>query len=130
MKKLYFNLINSINGIRFALKEHSFIIELIGGIILIAYLIFFEFSLIFKTMIIIVYLLLLAFEIMNTSIEKLCDKITKKKDRDIKIIKDLASASVFIVLIIVTLPDVANAPSQRFFRVEQNRFGVGSGRPC
>jgi diacylglycerol kinase (ATP) len=99
MKKLYFNLINSINGISFALKEHSFIIELIGGIILIAYLIFFEFSLIFKTMIIIVYLLLLAFEIMNTSIEKLCDKITKKKDRDIKIIKDLASASVFIVLI-------------------------------
>jgi diacylglycerol kinase len=54
-----------------------------------------------KIIIIVIYLMLLAFEVINTSIEKLCDKITKNYDEDIKIIKDLASASVFIVLLIL-----------------------------
>ena len=39
IKKIYFNFVNSINGIREALKEHSFIIEIIGGILLIPFLI-------------------------------------------------------------------------------------------
>ncbi len=50
-----------------------------------------------------VYFLLLAFEILNTSIEKLSDKITKEIDLDIKNIKDLASAAVFVVLLILII---------------------------
>ena len=98
IKKLYFNFINSINGLKVACKEHSFIIEILGGIILIPCLIFLELNILFKLLIIFTYLLLLAFEIVNTAIEKLCDKITKEIDSDIKKIKDLASASVFVVL--------------------------------
>ena len=53
----------------------------------------------FKLIILTVYFLLLAFEIMNTAIEKISDKITTEIDLDIKKIKDLSSLSVFIVLI-------------------------------
>ena len=87
------------NGLKAAFKEHSFISEIIGGFILIPYLIFSEMGYIFKLIILTVYLLLLAFEIMNTAIKKLSDKITKEIDGDIKKIKDLSSLSVFIVLI-------------------------------
>ena len=98
IKKLYLNFLNSINGLKIACKEHSFIIEIMGGIILIPYLIYIELNFLFKILVIITYFALLAFEIVNTAIEKLCDKITKEIDSDIKKIKDLASASVFVVL--------------------------------
>ena len=101
--KLYKNFINSINGIKIALKENSFVLELIGGIFLLPYLFFLDVSLLFKILILTVYFLLLAFEILNTSIEKLSDKITKEIDPDIKNIKDLASAAVFVVLLILVI---------------------------
>ena len=101
--KLYKNFINSMNGLKIALKENSFIIELIGGIFLIPYLFFLNHSLFLKLLILTVYFLLLAFEILNTSIEKLSDKITKEVDEDIRKIKDLASAAVFVVLIILII---------------------------
>ena len=101
--KLYNNLINSINGIKIALKENSFVLELIGGIFLLPYLFFLDVSLLLKMLILTVYFLLLAFEILNTSVEKLSDKITKEIDPDIKNIKDLASAAVFIVLLILII---------------------------
>ena len=55
----------------------------------------------YKISIIIVYLLLLAFELINSSIEKLSDKITKSIDSDIKTVKDLSSSAVFIVLMLL-----------------------------
>jgi len=103
IKKLYGNLINSLNGLKIVIKENSFILELIGGIFLILYLFITDISTLFKILILSVYFLLLAFEIFNTSIEKLCDKITKETDKDIKIIKDLSSASVFVVLFILII---------------------------
>ena len=103
IKKLYGNLINSLNGLKIVIKENSFILELIGGILLILYLFITDISTLFKLLILSVYFLLLAFEIFNTSIEKLCDKITKETDKDIKIIKDLSSASVFVVLFILII---------------------------
>ena len=103
IKKLYGNLINSLNGLKIVIKENSFILELIGGIFLILYLFITDISNLFKILILSVYFLLLAFEIFNTSIEKLCDKITKETDKDIKIIKDLSSASVFVVLFILII---------------------------
>ena len=101
--KLYNNFINSINGIKMALKENSFVLELIGGIFLLPYLFFLDVSLLLKMLILAVYFLLLAFEILNTSIEKLSDKITKEVDEDIRMIKDLASAAVFVILIILII---------------------------
>ena len=101
MKKLIFNLQNSINGLKIVFKEHSFILEIILGIVLMPYILFADLTTLIKLLIIGNYLLLLAFEIVNTAIEKLCDKITKKIDPDIKKIKDLSSASVFVVLIML-----------------------------
>ena len=101
--KLYKNFINSMNGLKVAVNENSFILELIGGIFLLPYLFFLDASFLLKMLILTVYFLLLAFEILNTSIEKLSDKITKKIDEDIRKIKDLSSAAVFVVLIILII---------------------------
>ena len=99
IKKLFLNFLNSINGLKIVFKESSFVLEIILGIILIPYVLLVNLSIIIKLLIISTYLLLLAFEIFNTAIEKICDKITKKLDPDIKKIKDLSSASVFVILI-------------------------------
>ena len=98
MKKIFLNLINSINGLKMALTQHSFIAEILGGFVLIPYLIITDLNNIFKLIIIILYFLLLAFELLNTAIEKLSDKITKNFDEDIKKIKDISSASVLVIL--------------------------------
>ena len=97
--KFIVNLFNSINGLKLALKEHSFVAEVLGGIIFIPYVLFSDLTLIFKLIMMTVYFLLLAFELVNTAIEKLCNKITLETDSDIKKIKDISSASVFIILI-------------------------------
>ena len=101
MRKLLKNFQNSLNGLRASLKEHSFILEVIGGFLLIPYLIMSDINIYFKLIIGSIYFLLLAFELLNTSIEKLSDKISKEYDPDIKKIKDISSASVFIVLILL-----------------------------
>ena len=103
MKKIFLNLINSINGLKIALTQHSFIAEILGGFVLIPYLIITDLNNIFKLIIIILYFLLLAFELLNTAIEKLSDKITKNFDEDIKKIKDISSASVFVVLSLLVI---------------------------
>ena len=101
IKKLFFNFFNSVNGLKIALKEHSFLIEIIGGIFLIPFIIIINTEIFIKILIITTYLLLLAFELINTSIEKLSDKINKDFDLDIKNIKDMSSAAVFIILILM-----------------------------
>ena len=78
IKKLISNFVNSINGLRVAFTEHSFISEIILGFFVIPYIIIIELDLIFKLIIALTYFLLLAFEIVNTAIEKLSDKITKQ----------------------------------------------------
>ena len=101
MKKIYSNFLNSINGLREVLKENSFILEIIGGLLLIPFLIIVETDSFIKLLIIVIYFILLAFEIINTSIEKISDKIKNDFDLDIKIIKDMSSAAVFIVLLVL-----------------------------
>ena len=103
MKKIFTNLINSINGLKVSLKENSFVLEIIGGFILIPYLIVSDLNNIFKLIIVSIYFLLLAFELINTAIEKLSDKISKKYDPDIKKIKDISSAAVFLILILLLI---------------------------
>ena len=103
VKKLYKNLINSLNGLKIVFKENSFILELVLGVFLIPYIFLSNIELTFKIVLSIIYFLLLAFEILNTAIEKLCDKITTNIDNDIKIIKDLSSAAVFLILVLLAV---------------------------
>ncbi|WP_440651016.1 diacylglycerol kinase [Candidatus Pelagibacter sp. HIMB1495] len=53
----------------------------------------------FKLIIFVTYVTLLALEIINSAIEILCNKITKEYDAEIKKIKDLGSGAVFVILI-------------------------------
>jgi len=103
IKKVFSNLINSVNGLKVAFKEHSFILEIIVGIILIPFLIIVEIDNINKILIIMTYFILLAFELINTSIEKISDKITKNFDLEIKQIKDLSSSAVFIIFLLLII---------------------------
>jgi len=61
--------------LKIALTEDYFIIVIIGGIFLIPFLIFVEIEIFLKILILVIYLLMLGFELINTVIEKLSDKI-------------------------------------------------------
>ena len=101
IKKIYKNFINSLNGLKIVINEKSFVMELILGVFLLPYVLISNIDFNHKLLLLVIYLLLLAIEIINTAIEKLSDKFTKDFDNDIKSIKDLASAAVFLTLIIL-----------------------------
>ena len=103
VKKLYNNLINSLNGLKIVSKENSFILELVLGFFLIPYILLSNIDFNYKIILYVLYFLLLAFEIMNTAIEKLCDKVTTDINPEIKKIKDLSSAAVFLVLTLLVI---------------------------
>ena len=108
IKKLYSNLINSLNGLKIVSKENSFILEIVLGFFLIPYIFLLNIDLNYKIVLSVLYFLLLAFEIMNTAIEKLCDKVTTDINPEIKKIKDLSSAAVFVVLLILIITFLAS----------------------
>tara|TARA_B100001287_G_C22200015_1_gene307548 strand:+ start:43 stop:375 length:333 start_codon:yes stop_codon:yes gene_type:complete len=101
IKKIYENLINSLNGLKIVINEKSFVMELILGVFLLPYVLISNIDFNHKLLLLVIYFILLAIEIINTAIEKLSDKFTKDFDNDIKSIKDLASAAVFLTLIIL-----------------------------
>ena len=103
IKKVFSNLLNSVNGLTIAFKEHSFILEIIAGIILIPFLIIVEIENINKILIIMTYSIMLAFELINTSIEKVSNKITKNFYLEINEIKDLSSSAVFIIFLLLII---------------------------
>lgn len=45
-------------------------------------------------------LLVLAVELVNTALEKLCDHLAPELSPNIKVVKDLGSAAVFVVILI------------------------------
>lgn len=97
-KKLLANFKNSQRGLKIGLTEHSFVLEVLGGIILLPVLMLNR-PISLKILVILAFLLLLSTELLNTAIEKIGDRITKEHDEAIKDIKDMASAAVFLVLI-------------------------------
>lgn len=103
IKKIGANLINSFNGLKQGFKEHSFIIEIVMGVLFVPLVLLIDRPNLIKAMILLTYFFLLSLEIMNTAIERLCDRITTDFDRQIKEIKDLSSASVFITVLLLLL---------------------------
>lgn len=100
MLNLYKNLKNSLAGIRVACSDTSFRAQLVLGFLSIPLVVFSEAAMIGKLAAIGTYLLLVAAELVNTALEKLCDRITTEHDQAIKEVKDMASAAVFVVLIL------------------------------
>lgn len=99
--KIYSNLQYSLRGLRLALSEHSFFLEiLLGALFAITFYLsdgFYDGNLL---AVIISYPLLLSFELLNTAIEMICDKLTLEYDEDIRTIKDLSSSAVFLLVIL------------------------------
>lgn len=98
--KIYQNLQNSINGFHIGLKEHSFAVEFLLGVLLIPILLLTHSHDLVFYLLIVSYFMLLSVELLNTAIERICNKITLEYDDDIKAVKDLSSAAVFILVIL------------------------------
>ena len=112
--KLVYKVIYSFQGLAYYYKyEKSAIIHLIASITLFALAIFLKASKYEWFIIIICLLSILAFELLNTSLEVTVDMITKEYDENAKAAKDLGSAATFIVslmtgviAIIIFLPKI------------------------
>lgn len=89
----------SIDGIKVLLYEKAAIRELYLLILSIIFVFYFRPSLHVSIFLIILPLFLISIEAINTAIELICNKITKKKNIQIKKIKDLGSASILILFI-------------------------------
>lgn len=103
MKKLLRNFINSIHGLRFVFSEHSFRVELVFLLAGSLSLIFMERPGLEKAIAISMILLTMALEALNTCVELLCDRFTLSIDDNIRQIKDIASAAVFLSVLATTL---------------------------
>ncbi len=96
---MYFfkKLLISLRGLKIAFKEKSFLLEIILGLLILSGILF-SFIVERISLIILLYILLLVTEILNTAIEKLSNKLSLSFDEDIRDIKDLGSAAVFLLL--------------------------------
>ena len=102
-KSRIFNaLLYSLQGIGYAIKnERAFRQELVCFVFLSIMLFLVPFAFIWKVFIFIFQIIVLVAELFNTSVETICDKISKESDNFIKIAKDTSSAGVFLTIIIV-----------------------------
>lgn len=95
------NLINSLCGLVAAWSDKSFRSEVCLGLVLLPLILIIDAALLKKIALLITYVLVLVVELLNTAIEKLCDRVTLERDSVIKSIKDMASAAVFLLLVLL-----------------------------
>ena len=87
----------ALNGLKIVLKEeHNFRIHLVAAVLAVGLSVILEITKLEFIAVIIAIVLVLAAEIVNTCIEKLCDLISLEHNDQIKIIKDMAAASVLV----------------------------------
>jgi diacylglycerol kinase len=92
---------HAFNGLKLALGETSFCIQLVAGIIIIGLGILFKISKMEWIVILLCIGAVLVAEIFNTAVENTCDLFSMGWIlNEIKIIKDLAAAAVLIISII------------------------------
>ena len=88
----------SIGGLKILLQEKAARRELLLFPLSALYIVIFQPALLFTLWLIILPLLILSIEALNTAIEYTCDKITMDKSNKIKKAKDLGSAAIFLSL--------------------------------
>ena len=88
--------INAFRGVKYALRERSFFIQLIIGFLVTVFAFVLKLSFAETAVIIILSVLVLLAEILNTVIEKTLDAVSKEQNPEIAKIKDLAAAGVLI----------------------------------
>jgi len=93
--------LNSWAGLKAAAQSESAVREELAALALSIPVACFITSVVWKRLALIgVILLLLAIELLNTAIEKLCDRVNPAHDPDIGRIKDMSSAAVGVALAI------------------------------
>ncbi|MDI9347160.1 MAG: diacylglycerol kinase [Methylacidiphilales bacterium] len=90
----------SIRGLRFALDDMAFVQQIVLFVIAISLLIFLPISIELKLFILFSHTLLLIVELLNTAVEKTIDRISLDFNELSKKVKDMASAAVFIALLL------------------------------
>lgn len=90
-------------GLKRALSESAFRLELSIAIVLVIFIICYDFSLMDRLMLFVSILLVLMAECFNTAIESVVDLATNKYHKLAKDAKDLGSAGVFFSLVIAGL---------------------------
>jgi diacylglycerol kinase (ATP) len=96
--------INSWNGLIFAIRsEHAIREELFALLLALPLAWLVGATAVRRVELVGVVLLLLAIELLNTAIEKLADRLTTDHDPQIGHIKDMGSAAVGVVLLIIGL---------------------------
>lgn len=89
---------NAISGVFWMLKsERNFQIEVFALLINLFLIVILKVSSVDAAIIIAVSFTVLGLEILNTCVEKICDIIQPDFDQRIKIIKDMAAGSVFLM---------------------------------
>jgi len=92
---------NALNGLRILLKERSAKRELL--LVCVAIGLFCYKPNVYTVLLTVLSFTLLAVEALNTAIEKICDHLTLEIHPEIKAIKDLGAAAVFILVFAILL---------------------------
>lgn len=101
LHKLAANTRNSVRGLFVCWREHSFRIETYGLVMAVLLLIWLKWPLWKSCVAVSSVILVLTAEAFNTAIEIICDRVSTKKEEAIRQTKDVASAGVFLAVIIM-----------------------------
>ena len=100
----------SIDGLKILFQEKAARRELLLLLFSILYIFFIRPDTVIFVLLMILPILILSIEALNTAIEYTCDKITTKKSDKIKKAKDLGSAAIFLALVaysVVVIIDIS-----------------------
>ena len=104
LARLWAAFFNSLNGLRFAIKnEEAFREEIVLYVLLLILLFFLPISMLFKTILFFVNTIVLLIELINSAIEAIVDMVSPEYNELAKHAKDLGSAAVLISLILATV---------------------------
>ena len=86
----------SINGIKLLLKEQNFVIHLFALFVVVLAAVYLQLNYLEWIVLLLTCGFVISLEALNTAIEKMCDLISKEKNKEIQVIKDISAASVLI----------------------------------
>ncbi len=100
LARLWFSFLYSLSGLRFAVAETAFQLELAAYGVLLVALYFLPVSVVFKCVLLFANTLVLIIELANTGLETIVDMISPQYDINAKKVKDIGSAAVFVSLLL------------------------------
>lgn len=97
LTKIYHSFSFAWNGLKTTWREeHNFRVEILIAVVVVFFIIFFDFSLIESLFCILAIVIVLCAEIVNTAVEDLCNRVEPQHDTIIAKIKDTMAAFVLV----------------------------------